>query len=182
MEDWPLLPQYQDLITQLRNQHLGRGQSLIRENAENERIIGLTTELITSISPGTPVAVARALNNLTRLLLQRRAQIAREIRRLDQIRSLFFPSTDVLTAPSYTHFTVLNHRADFIQTIEPLQQRVDDYEIAVDSALLALVETLPPSSPTHFQRTIIESVPDGSSIADGSHSLDSSQEAHLREN
>jgi hypothetical protein len=182
MEDWPLLPQYQNLITQLRNQHIERGQSLIRENTENERIIGLTTELITSISPGTPVAVPRVLNNLTRLLLQCRAQIDREIRRLDQISSLFFPSTDVFTAPSYTHFTVLNHRADFIQTIEPLQQRVDAYEIAVDSALRALVETLPPSSPTYFQSIITESGQDGGSIADESKSLDSSQEAHLRDN
>jgi hypothetical protein len=181
MEDWSLLPQYQNLITQLRDQHTRRGQYLIRDQADNERLLGLTTELITSISPGTPVAVPRALNNLTRLLLQRRAQIAREIRRLDQISSPFFPSTDVFTAPSYTHFTVLNHRADFLQTIEPLQQRVDDYKTAVDSALLALAGTLPPSSPTYFQRIITESGQHCGSTTDESQSLDSSQEGHLRD-
>jgi hypothetical protein len=157
MENWPLLPQYQEIILQLRNQHATRGQYLIQENYENERNIDLLTDLITQVGPGLPVAIPRALNNLIHLLLQRRAQINREIQRLDRITRLFFPASSTLSAPSYTHLTVFKYRAEFLQHIDTLHSRVDDYKIAVDLALEILTETLPPSSPDYFRQIITES-------------------------
>jgi hypothetical protein len=68
---------------------------------------------------------------------------------------------------------VFNYRAEFLQHIDTLQSRVDNYKIAVDSALVILTETLPPSSPAYFQQIITTSDYYGADSDEDSPSLDS---------
>jgi hypothetical protein len=91
---------------------------------------------------------------------------------LQRIQRLFFPPSDPLSAPSYTQLTLFNYRAEFLEHIETLQQRVDDYKLAVDAALESLTADLPPSSPDYFLRIITEDEYNGA--PEDSPSLDSS--------
>jgi hypothetical protein len=67
---------------------------------------------------------------------------------------VFYPPSEPLLASSYTHLEIYNHRADFIERIEPLQDRVNEYEYAVDSALEVLSANLPPTNPSLFLQQI----------------------------
>jgi hypothetical protein len=157
MENSPQFPQFLTLTRQISEQFETREQQFRQEYLENARHLATAGELLRRNSaPGIAVAVPRTLNNPIRFLLHRQDWLSQEIRRVRRFKRLFFPSSDPLSAPSYTHLTIYNYRAEFLQQIEDLQQRVDEYKASVDSALEILSTTLPPSSPEYFLRVITE--------------------------
>jgi hypothetical protein len=155
IENSPLFPQFCALILQLHEQFETRERYLIQELRNNRRFLDIAGDLIRQATiPGAGGILPCTWSNIIRFLIHHQEGLFREIRRLQWIQYLFFWPSDPLSTPCYTHIELFNHRVLFLEQIVVLQQRVDNYEVAVDTALEVLSETWPPSSPSYFLQLI----------------------------